>query len=153
SVNTFIQPLINQYGFTCTAALVAAGTCPTAGILAGGGTVGYNSLFDRDEFFRDAGQIAYNSTLTGMGMRHNLHVGFQQYIDSEDLDRSSNGFGTISVPAGAVSFPAGSTSQIFYQATLQAQGVGTLPVIHSEYHSRSFEANDAINWRNVTFNV
>ncbi|HEX4566612.1 MAG TPA: carboxypeptidase regulatory-like domain-containing protein [Vicinamibacterales bacterium] len=153
SVNSFIQPIINQYGFACTAALAAAGTCPTAGIQAGGGTVGYNSLFDRDDFYRDAGQIAYNSTLTALGMRHNLHAGYQQYIDSEDLDRSSNGFGVISVPAGAVSFPAGTGPAIFYQATLQAQGVGTVPVIHSEYHSRSFEGNDAINWKNVTFNV
>ena len=30
---------------------------------SGGGTVGYGTLFDNDDFFRDAGQIGYNLTL------------------------------------------------------------------------------------------
>jgi hypothetical protein len=62
--NAFVQPIINQYGFTCTAALVANGTCPVVGAPAGGGVVGFNSLFDRDDFYRDAGQVAINTTLT-----------------------------------------------------------------------------------------
>jgi hypothetical protein len=141
AVNSFIQPIIDKYGFVQN------------GTRLGGGLVGFGSLFDKDDFFRDAGQVAINTTLTGMGMRHNLHAGYQQYIDSEDLDRSSNGWGSINVPAGAVSFPAGTGQPIFYQAVFQAQGTGTLPVIHSEYHSKSFEGNDTINWKNWTFNV
>jgi hypothetical protein len=150
AVNAFITPIINQYGFQCTPALVSAGTCPTAGVVAGGGVVGFGSLFDNDSFYRDAGQVAYNTTLSGMGMRHNVHVGFQAYIDSEDLIRSSNGWGSINVPAGAVSFQG---TPIFYQAVFQSQGIGNLPKIHSEYRSRSFEANDTINWKNWTFNA
>ena len=37
-----------------------------------------------------------------MGLRHNLHAGYQQYIDSEDLIRSSNGWGSITVPGGGI---------------------------------------------------
>src|SRR5262249_54943856 len=116
------------------------------------GVVGFGSLFDRDDFYRDAGQVTVDTTLTAWGMRHNLHGGFQGYIDSEDLDRSSNGWGSINVPAGTANSP--STGQpIFYQATFQTQGVGVSPVIHSAYHSKSVEANDTINWRNWTFNA
>jgi Carboxypeptidase regulatory-like domain len=143
AANAFIQPIINQYGYKD----------PTTGVLTGGGTVGFGATFDKDDFYRDAGQVAFNTTLSAMGMRHNLHGGFQMYVDSEDLDRKSNGWGLITVPAGTVSFPPGTGSPIFYQATYQAQGAGKVPVIHSEYHSKSFEANDTINWKNWTFNV
>ncbi len=150
AVNTFIQPIISQYGFLCTPQLVANQTCPTAGIQAGGGLVGFGSTFDEDNFFRDAGQIAYNATLTGWNLRHNLHAGYQQYVDSEDLIRSSNGWGSINVPAGAVSFQG---TPIFYQAVFQSQGIGNLPKIHSEFRSKSIEVNDTINWKDWTFNL
>jgi hypothetical protein len=138
SVNAFIQPIIDRYGFLSN------------GVRTGGGIVGFGSTFDRDYFFRDAGQLAYNATVSALGMRHNVHAGYQQYVDSEDLTRSSNGWGAINVPAGAVSFQG---TPIFYQAVFQSQGIGTLPKIHSEYRSRSFEANDTINVKNWTFNV
>jgi hypothetical protein len=141
TINQFIQPFIDRYGFVQN------------GVKVGGGTVGFGSTFDKDDFYRDQGQVAINTTLTAWNMRHNLHGGFQAYIDSEDLDRSSNGWGSISVPAGAVRFPAGTGTPIFFQTTYQAQGAGVVPVIHSEYHSKSFEANDTINWKNWTFNV
>jgi hypothetical protein len=150
AANAFVAPIINQYGFPCTAALVSASLCSVVGANAGGGVVGYGSEFDSDNFFRDAGQLAYNTTLTGMGLRHNVHVGYQQYIDSEDLVRSSNGWGLITVPAGTTPFQG---TPIFYQATFQSQGIGALPKIHSEYRSKSIEANDTINWNNWTFNV
>jgi len=134
----FIQPLIDKYGFDQN------------GVKVGGGTVGFGSLFDEDNFFRDAGQIAYNTTLNAMGMRHNLHAGYQQYRDSEDLIRSSNGWGSLIAPAGAVSFQG---TPIFYQAVFQSQGIGNLPKIHSEYRSKSVEVNDAITWSNWTINL
>jgi hypothetical protein len=140
TVNAFIQPIVSQYGYID----------PATGVRTGGGLVGFGSTFDKDDFYRDAGQVAFNTTLSAWGMRHNLHGGYQQYIDSEDLDRKSNGWGSINVPAGAVSFQG---TPIFYQATFQAQGTGQLPVIHSEYHSKSIEANDTISWNSWTFNV
>jgi Carboxypeptidase regulatory-like domain len=140
TVNAFIQPIINQYGYVD----------PTTGQKTGGGLVGYGSLFDNDNFFRDAGQVAFNYTLSTASVRHNFHAGYQQYVDSEDLTRSSNGWGSINVPAGTVSFNG---SPIFYQAVFQSQGIGTLPKIHSEYRSKSIEANDTVNWKDWTFNV
>src|SRR5262249_18954287 len=103
NVNAFIAPFVSRYGYLCTADLAAAGTCPTAGAQAGGGVVGFGSTFDHDNFFRDAGQVGYNLTLSGWGMRHNLHAGYMQSVDSEDLTRSSNGWGSISVPGGGTS--------------------------------------------------
>ncbi len=135
--NAFIQPLVDQYGFTQDGAKV------------GGGTVGYGTTFDKDDFFRDSGQIAYNLTL-GSVVRHDLHVGYQRYVDSEDLTRSSNGWGSITVPGGRLSFDG---TPIYYEAAFQQQTTGAVPTIHSEYHSQNIEVNDAITWNDWTFNV
>ncbi|HEX7019848.1 MAG TPA: carboxypeptidase regulatory-like domain-containing protein [Gemmatimonadaceae bacterium] len=150
AVNGFIQPIIDRYGFVCTPDIIATGGCTTQGALTGGGRVGFGTQFDADDFFRDGAQVAYNLTLSGKGMRHNVHVGYQQYVDSEDLVRSSNGWGLITVPAGDITFEG---TPIFYQAEFQSQGIGALPKIHSEYRSKNIEVNDEINWKNWTFNV
>ncbi len=135
--NAFAQPLINRYGYNLN------------GVQTGGGTVGYSSLFDEDNFFRDAGQVAYNLTL-GDTIRHELHAGYQYYIDSEDLKRSSNGWGIITAIGGRVS---ANGQPIYLQAAFQQQGLGLVPKIHSEYRSQSFEVNDAVHWNNFTFNA
>ncbi|HEX3704523.1 MAG TPA: carboxypeptidase regulatory-like domain-containing protein [Vicinamibacterales bacterium] len=138
--NAFVQPVINRYGYIAN------------GAPQGGGVVGVASLLtDQDNFFRNAGQFGYNTTLVTGAMRHNLHGGYQQYVDSEDLRRTSNGWGSISVPAGTIKSPGG--IPIYYQATYQAQGTGLVPTIHSEYHSRSIEVNDTIAWNNWTINA
>ena len=138
--NGFVQPIINQYGYIVN------------GVPQGGGIVGFASLLtDQDNFGRNAGQFAYNTMLVAGSMRHNLHAGYQQYVDSEDLRRTSNGWGSISVPAGTIKSPGG--IPIYYQATYQAQGTGLVPTIHSEYHSRSFEVNDTITWNHWTINA
>ncbi len=135
--NAFVQPLINQYGYI------------ENGVRVGGGTVGYGTQFNDQDFFRDSGQIGYNLTL-GSSIRHDLHVGYQRYVDAEDLLRSSNGWGSITVPGGRLSFQG---TPIFYTAAFQQQTIGAVPVIRSEYLSQSFEINDAIHWRDWTFNV
>ncbi len=76
--NAFVQPLIDRYGYTVN------------GVKTGSGTVGYGTLFDKDNFFRNAWQVAYNLNL-GSTTSHDLHFGYQRYTDSEDLIRSSNG--------------------------------------------------------------
>jgi hypothetical protein len=139
--DAFIQPLINQYGYLQNGAPV------------GGGTVGYGTTFDNDNFFRDAGQVSYDYAIVGKMMRHNLHAGYQQYVDSEDLTRSSNGWGSITVPGGRLSFQG---TPIFYEASFQQQTTGfarAVPTIHSEYRSLDFELNDAISWQKMSFNV
>ncbi len=138
--NAFITPLVNRYGYLSN------------GVRTAPATVGVGSLFDRDNFFRDAGQVGYNLTVSALGMRHNLHGGYMRSIDSEDLTRSSNGWGGVTVPGGRTSFQG---TPIFYLAAFQQQGLQSSPVptIHSEFRSQSFEANDTMTWKNWTYNV
>ena len=137
--NAFVQPLIERYGYVD----------PTTGLRTGGGTNGIASQLDENDFFRDAGQIGYNVTL-GSTVMHDLHVGYQQYTDSEDLIRSSNGWGLITVPGGRTLLNG---TPIFFTARYQAQGLGRAAPIHSEYKSQAIEINDAIRWQNFTFNA
>jgi hypothetical protein len=136
--NAFIGPIISRYGYN------------QGGAQTGGGVVGYGVQFDNDNFFRKSGQIAYNITF-GETIRHELHAGYQRYSDEEDLIRSSNGWGAISVPGGRLNDSTG--RPIYYQAAFQQQGAGLVPAIHSEYGSQSFEINDQIHWNNFTFNA
>lgn len=138
--NSFLTPFVNKYGFLSN------------GVRTGGSTVGFGSQFDRDDFFRDAGQVGYNLSVASWGMRHNLHAGYMRSIDSEDLTRSSNGFGAISIPGGRTSFQG---TPIFFLAAFQQQGLQNSPVptIHSEFRSQSIELNDTISWKNWTYNI
>ena len=135
--NAFVQPLIDRYGYDLN------------GVKTGGGSVGYGTQFDNDDFFRDAFQVGYNLTL-GTSVQHELHVGYQWYTDEEDLERSSNGWGGITVPGGRTSFQG---QPIFYQTSFQQQTTGLAPTIHSEYRSQAVELNDTIKWRDWTFNL
>jgi Carboxypeptidase regulatory-like domain len=138
--NDFVQPLIDKYGFV-----------NTAGVKTGGGNVGFGSTFDKDDFFRDGGQLAYTYTLSTGQMQHELHAGYQRYTDAEDLTRKSNGWGVISVPGGRTNFQG---TPIFYLTTFQQQSLDNrIPTIHSEYQSQSIELNDTIRWRRWSFNV
>ncbi len=142
----FVQPIIDKYGYVVN------------GVRTGGGRVGYGRyLHNDDDFFRKSGQIGYNYTL-GTNVTHDLHAGYQQYKDSEDLFRDSNGWGELSVPAGTINCPAsacGTAKPAFYQATFQQQtaGLGLVPKIHSEFHSQNIELNDTIHMNNWWFNV
>jgi hypothetical protein len=138
--NAFIAPIIEKYGYVLN------------GAKTGGGTVGYYTQFDKDDFFRDAAQVAYNLTL-GSTMRHDLHAGFQWYTDSEDLKRSSNGWGSISVPGGRLASAGVNGINAYYQAIYLRQTTGEVPAIHSEFKSYSIELNDTIAWKNLSFNV
>ena len=127
--NDFIQPLIDRYGYNLN------------GTATGGGTTGYSStLFDNDDFFRKAGQVGYNLTL-GSTMRHTVHVGYQRYVDSEDLERGSNGWGLLTVPGGRLSFQG---QPYYFLAQVQQPATSGVSVIHSEYKSQSLEFNDSI---------
>jgi hypothetical protein len=135
--NDFIAPLVTRYGY------------PQDGVPTGGGFAGYAMEFTRNDFFRKAGQLGYNVTL-GSTVRHTIHAGYQRYTDEEDLERSSNGWGTITVPGGRIDFGG---RPVYYQTAFQQQSAGAVPVIHSEYHSQSFELNDTIAVGNWSFNA
>lgn len=134
--NAFIQPLIDRYGYLENA------------MRLGGGTVGLGAEFNEQDFFRSSGQVGFNMAF-GTEVTHELHLGYQRYIDAEDLVRSSDGWGIIEVPGGRISHQG---TPIFYTATIQQQTVG-IPKIRSEYQSQSLEVNDTIRWNNWSFNL
>jgi hypothetical protein len=150
--NTFIQPIIDKYGFVRDGARV------------GGGTVGaYNSntnaptAFDDSNYYRTSYQAGYNLTV-GSRIAHDLHVGFQWSKDSEDIVRSSNGWGRITVVGGRTNCTAavcGTVQPISYTARFLRSTLGVLasPKIHSEIVSENLELNDTIRWNDFSFNV
>lgn len=141
--NTFIAPYIDRYGFLRDGARV------------GGGRVGGASEFTDNDFFRQSWQAAYDFQL-GSEVSHDIHIGYQWNLDEEDLLRTSNGWGSITIPGGRINCPANSTcagQRVFFQAQIQQQGILNVPVIHSEYESQNVEINDQIRFGNVTINV
>jgi hypothetical protein len=138
--NAFIQPIIDRYGYVQN------------GVHVGGGRAGFDSQFNDEDFFRDEFQVGYNVTL-GSGVVHDLHLGYQYYLDSEELVRSSNGWGEVSVPGGRLAAIPGTGRSAFYTARFQQQtGGGVAPII-SDYQSHNFEINDTIRLRDWTFNA
>ncbi len=135
----FIDPIINRYGYLDN------------GVPTGGGFVGVDDQLNNDDFFRQSFQIGYNH-LFGDDVTHDLHVGYQWYLDEEDLLRTSNGWGEIEVIGG---LPSDGPDGTFYQARIQQAGTVGFPagVINSQYESQNFEINDTIAWKDWTFNV
>jgi hypothetical protein len=141
--NQFIAPLIERYGYI------------QDGVRTGGGAVGGYFQFDDNDFFRKSAQLGYDISL-GSGVTHDLHFGAQQYTDSEELTRTSNGWGQITVPGGRTTCPANTAcagQPIFYQATFQQQTLGNVQTIRSEVESTNLEVNDTIRVNNWSFNV
>jgi hypothetical protein len=139
--NGFVQPLIDRYGYT-----------NSGGVKTGGGSVGYYSMFDEDNFYRDQAQAAYNVSL-GTDIRHDLHAGLQWYVDSEDLIRSSNGWGAITVPGGRLPSTGLPGQPAYYVATFYQMTTGLVAPIHSEYRSWNIEINDTIGFGDVSVNA
>jgi carboxypeptidase family protein/TonB-dependent receptor-like protein len=145
--NNFIAPFIAKYGYLSNGVPVGGGNFGVAG----------QSANDFDDFSRRSGQVGYNLTL-GTTITHDLHAGYQRYTDIEDLTRSSNGWGDISLIGGRTNCPAsacGTAKPIFFQASLEQATFGTTPVhsIHSELRSQNIELNDSIHWNNWSFNA
>lgn len=135
--NAAIAPFIARYGYLRN------------GVPTGGGFVGGYPLINNQDFYRRTTQLAYD-TRFGRGVAHDLHLGYQWYRDSEDLNRLSNGWGVISMPINVVT--PNTRQAATFVAALQQQGLG-VPTIHSEYESQNFEINDKLQWRAFTFNV
>jgi hypothetical protein len=136
--NAFVAPLIARYGYN-----------NAAGVKTGGGIVGYGLEFNDQDFYREAGQIGYNHTLGGK-VKHDIHLGAQLSLETEDLVRSSNGWGLITAPGGRIQQGG---VPVFYQATFSQQAVGTILPIHSEYKQINLEFNDTIRAGRWTFNL
>ncbi len=143
--NAFVQPFIDQYGYT-----------NSSGVKTGGGTLGFGQFaLDNDSFFRKGEQLGFNYTL-GTTISHDLHAGWQRNQESEDRFQTSNGWGVLTIPGGSSNCPAsacGSLKPAFFIANFSPQTTGTIPSIHSEFHTDNIELNDTIHMNNWTFNV
>ncbi len=142
--NTFVTPLIAQYGWAQD---------PT-GATGGGSVVGGYREINNQNFFRRNHEISYEGVWGGE-ISHTLHAGVQWYKEMEDLYRVSNGWGSITAPFNTF-VPTGlpnAGAQVYFQAAVNQQGISGVPAIHSEYESLNYEVNDKIRWRNYTFNV
>jgi hypothetical protein len=142
--NTFIAPIIERYGYL------------QDGVRKGGGRVGGATQFDADDFYRRSYQVGYDLSF-GKNVTHNLHIGYQYSKDQEDLYRTSNAWGSVTVPGGRINCPATATAcagkPVYYQAQVQQQGILNVPTINSQYVSHNIELNDSIRWASVTVNV
>ena len=146
--NAFQQGYINQYGYLVN------------GTPVGGGRVGGGAQLDNNDFYRQSYQGSYDR-IFGEDVTHAFHIGYQWTRDEEDLLRSSNGWGTVTIPGGTTFCPANSScagQRIYFQAGVLQQGITLpngvqVPVIHSEYESQNLELNDTIRWDDFTFNV
>ena len=144
TASAYIQPFIERYGYV------------SDGVRRGDGIVGFGSQFDDNDFYRNEVKFGYNLRL-GDTIQHDLHAGYQWYRDEEDLFRTSNGWGLITVPANTLTTAPGA----FIRAQVQQQGLPpemigrttAVPPIHSEYQSQSLEINDTVRWRNLTVNL
>ncbi|MEM1201717.1 MAG: TonB-dependent receptor [Acidobacteriota bacterium] len=138
--NDFIAPLVDRFGFL------------ENGARTGGGTVGVGSTIDDIDFARQSFKVAYDYLLGN----HEIHVGYSWSRDEEDLSRTSNGWGVLSVPGGRTTLSDG--TPIFYEARFEQQSLRdasgeVIPPINSRIESQSFEINDTITLDDWTINV
>jgi hypothetical protein len=142
--NAFIAPIISRYGYV------------QDGVSKGGGRVGGGAEYNNQDFYRQSFQLGYDLSF-GKKVLHNLHVGYQYSKDQEDLYRTSNAWGLVTVPGGRINCPATATAcagkPVYYQAQVQQQGILDVPTINSQYVSHNIELNDSIRWASVTVNV
>lgn len=143
--SAFVGPYIDRYGYLLN------------GVRTGGGTVGAGRYAaDDDDFYRKAGQISFNYNMNARGASHDFHFGYMKSIDEEDRYQLTNGWGLINVTGGSVNCPAsacGTAKPAFFTAALPQQSASSVPAIHSEFHTQSFEINDTIRFSNWTINA
>ncbi|PHR61469.1 MAG: TonB-dependent receptor [Robiginitomaculum sp.] len=145
--NAFVQPIIDQYGFS------------ENGVQTGGGTVGGNNQINRQDFTRTAFEVGYDRTFITGDSSHDIHIGYQYQEIGEDLERTSNGFGRISVIGGR-SFADDGVTPVFYEARVYQTGIvdgnGSTIVpqsIDTSSTQQSFEINDTYENGDWTFNL
>lgn len=140
--NTFIQPYIDQYGYL------------SGGVPTGGGQVGAAAQINNQDFFRESFEIAFDHRMYIGDTTHDLHFGYQWSDIAEDLNRFSNGWGTITIPGGRVT-QAG--VPVYFQAQVDQQslvrGSGAVPSIYSSSELQSIELNDTITRGDWVYNI
>lgn len=148
--NALASPLVDRYGYL------------ENGIRQGGGVIGASELINDQDFFRESFEIGYDYFLQTGSLAHDIHVGYQTYTDSEDLQRSSNGWGLISIvgseqasfltPDQRAEMPYIYQAR-FWQGSLQASLGDGISVVKSEFKSQNLELNDTMSFGDWTVNV
>lgn len=146
--NAGAQALINQFGYTAS-----------DGTKAGGGTVGGFSQINNQDFFRDSGELAFDTKFDVGSWRHDLHIGLKYQEVSEDLSRLSNGWGAIRYAGGLErTTTLASNVPFFYEAATEQQTLrdaagNPTPGIVSSSKSFNLEVNDTISIGDFDYNV
>lgn len=143
--NLWAQGQIDQYGFV-----------DESGVRQGGGRFGVATTINLQDFTRESFEFGYDLTLEGDHVSQDLHIGYHQEEITETLQRTSNGWGSISAIGGRSTADDG--TPIFYQARVQQTSLAaasgfTVPAIVSETKSRNIELNDTIHWNDFHFNI
>ncbi len=141
--NAPLGPIIDRYGFL------------ENGVRVGGGTVGVGNTINDQDFFRESYQLGWDWFIDG-NVGHELHFGFQNYEDGEDLARTSNGWGLIDYSGGLRTLSDG--TPVIWEARFQQQSLNdpndaVASRIISEVESTNFEINDTITFDNWSVNI
>ena len=145
--NAFIQPLINQYGFSDN------------GVQSGGNRVGFASRINKADYKRISFEGGYDHRFETASSSHDIHIGYKYEEIEEDFSRFSNGFGSISAPGGRVTASDGVTpvffeALVFQTGIVAASGETIVPrSIKSRAKIQSFEINDTIEQGDFTINL
>ena len=138
--NAFVQPLIDRYGYVQN------------GVQRRRRHRRLRAAVRRRRLLPRRRPVRLQPRPSAERCQHDLHFGYQRYVDSEDLMRSSNGWGVdhrARRPSRASTARRSSTPPRFQQQATRRWS----PTIHSEYQSQSFEVNDTIRWSDWTFNA
>jgi hypothetical protein len=153
--NAFVQPLIDTYSYD---------SCAFADPGCGGGRVGGSPQIDESVYTRESFEIAYDRTLYFGDTTHDLHFGYKYEEVAEDLARSSNAWGTITVPGGVIAVDIDTdgdgtndaTIFPYYEARVPQSldlGASSIRSIYSSSELQSFEINDTITRGDWTYNI
>lgn len=138
--NTYMEPILNQYGWRDSSGGINAGTVGA-----------FWSINDQD-FSRTAFQVNYDYFTIIGNAEHNFHVGLARTTDAEDLTRSRNGWGIVSFQTadwGDDSIPL-EEKEFIRAEYLRSEGTGN---VNSEYVATNIEFNDNITVGNWNFNL
>jgi len=142
--NPTAQSLINQYGFT-----------NSAGVKAGGGVVGGWNQLNFQSFYRDTAEATLDTKAEIGNVSHSLHFGIKFSEISEELIRTSNGWGSISYLGGTLA----AVPTAFFQATFldpptDSSGASIFsPKIVSSSKSVNLEINDEFSIGDFDYNL
>lgn len=147
--NAGAQALINQYGYT-----------NADGTKGGGGRIGGFFQINNQDFYRDSGELAFDTKFEIGSWRHSFHVGLKYQEIREDLSRLSNGWGAIRYAGGLERTTTLGANNVpfFYevqteQQTLRDAAGNSTPGIESSSKSYNLEINDTITVGDLDINL